>query len=77
MLMTILLLPSKNERHQSINSFCAGAVTYTPTKYIALYLNCNFNSQWFQYVLVYSSTTMHAMSHRAHFFVARSARVHI
>ena len=77
MLLMILLLSPKNERQQSVNSFCAGAITYTATKCIALYLNCIFNHQSFQYILVYNFTTMHAMSHRAYFFVACSCRVDI
>ena len=75
MLLTISLLPPKNEHQQSIHSFRAGAITYTAMKCLALYLNCIFNSQSFQYVLVYNFTTMHAMSHRAYFVVARSSWV--
>ena len=77
MLQTILLLPPKYERPQSVNSFCAGAITYTATKCIALYLNCIFNGQSIQYVLVYNLTPEHAMSHRDYFFVARSSSVNI
>jgi len=73
----ILLLPPTNERQQCVNSFCAGTITYTATKCIALYLNWFFNAQSFQYVLVYNITTMHAMTHRAYIFVARSPRVNI
>ena len=75
--MTISLLPPKNEHQQSINRFCAGAVTYTATYCIVLYRNWIINGQSFQYVLVYHYTTMHVMSHRAYFFVARSSRVYI
>jgi len=77
MLATISLLPPKNERQQSVNSFCAGAVTYTASYCIVLYWNWTIDSQSFQYILVYHYTTMHGMSHRAYFFVARSSRVNI
>ena len=77
MLSTISLLPPENERQQSVISFCAGALTYTATYCIVLHWNWIFNGQSFQYVLVYHFTTMHAMPHRAYFFVARSSRVNI
>jgi len=77
MLATIWLLPPKNECHESVTCLCAGAVTYTATYCIVLYRNWIINGQSFQSVLVYHYTTMHAMSHRAYFFDARSSRVNI
>jgi len=77
MLATISLLPPKTDRQQIFNHCCAGAVTYTGTYCIVLYRNWIINSQSFQYVIVYHYTTMHAMSHRAYFFVAHSSRVNI
>ena len=77
MLLMISLLPPKNEPQQSVNCFHAGAVTYTATKCIVLYLKYIFNRQSFQYVFVFNFKTMHAISHRAYFFVARSFEVNI
>jgi len=75
MLATISLLPPENERQQTVNSLCAGVLTYTETYCIVLYRNQIFNHQSFLYVFVYHFTTMYAMSHRGNFVVARSSRV--
>jgi len=68
MLRTISRLPPTIECPWSVNNLCGGVVCDTAMKCIALLLNWVLCSQSSHYVLVYTFTNMHAMSHRSDFF---------
>jgi len=73
-LLMILSPPPTMEHPQSINNFGGGSASITAMKCIALFPNLVLRGQFWQYILVYNFTNMHALSHRSDYF-ARSSRV--
>jgi hypothetical protein len=89
MLVTISLLPPKNEHQRTINDFWASILDYQTAMqwrgdkiqllvaFMGKNARNNVTTVSSLYALVFNFTNMHAMSYRSDFFLACSSKVNI